>query len=640
MDSARTQIGALAVIPSINGLHLLQRLLPTVDLPPERILVIDQASVDGTEAWLQAGGFRCHQANRALSFCEAVNIGLRIAQDEGHEFACVINNDTEFCGPVLHDLSNAMQQEPSLGAVAPSQIVLTTDGSSVKSTIYRCRWELDSVNFLHDAEAPPPTVQWLDSDFCEFTCVLLRCSALVKTGLLDEEYGFYYEDADLGFRLREAGYTSAYLPKSQIRHYAGSSFGTSLDNRKLSYIEKNRRLFARKHLGYVVSYFRAPDSEQHSWSVINRQLHSRLTHDGLIGRGPRLAFGHPNVPDSEYLFSVWETTKLPAEWAAQARRYRKVFLPSRFNVQVFRDVKANATYVPLGVDTDIFTPDGQRYKLYEGRSILVFVRNQYRKALDVTLSAWKTVRHELRTDDRLILCGRFLDGVITQTPTRSFKSGKLFIREYDEDQVVLIETLFSLSDQELADLYRSVDATLLNSRSEGFGFTVVESMACGVPAIFPDYSSTADFAHPGALTVSGTPTRADYSDKGDWNDIGHWWEPDLQSVCDRIRLALSLSDGERKTIARAGLSKVRSGFTWRHTSFALRAGLTDVGGRIDITPGPFFASARKPPVTATARYVRKGGTLLTMFADDWLANGLGEASRRLGRLARNKLRRP
>ena len=36
-------------------------------------------------------------------------------------------------------------------------------------------------------------------------------------------------------------------------------------------------------------------------------------------------------------------------------------------------------------------------------------------------------------------------------------------------------------DAELAELYRRARATLVLSRSEGFGFPVLESMACGTP---------------------------------------------------------------------------------------------------------------------------------------------------------------
>ena len=52
--------------------------------------------------------------------------------------------------------------------------------------------------------------------------MLLRRSALDKTGLLDEDFFMYGEDIDLSCRIEEAGYKNYYLPYP-ILHYKGES---------------------------------------------------------------------------------------------------------------------------------------------------------------------------------------------------------------------------------------------------------------------------------------------------------------------------------------------------------------------------------------------------------------------------------
>jgi len=58
-----------------------------------------------------------------------------------------------------------------------------------------------------------------------------------------------------------------------------------------------------------------------------------------------------------------------------------------------------------------------------------------------------------------------------------------------------------VSDGELAALYRGAVAQLFPSRAEGFGYPVVEAMACGCPVITSDRSSLAEIAGDAAIQV-------------------------------------------------------------------------------------------------------------------------------------------
>lgn len=56
--------------------------------------------------------------------------------------------------------------------------------------------------------------------------VLLRSSALDEVGLFDPRFFAYYEDTDLSWRLRKAGWEIVTAPKSRIRHAFGGSGGS------------------------------------------------------------------------------------------------------------------------------------------------------------------------------------------------------------------------------------------------------------------------------------------------------------------------------------------------------------------------------------------------------------------------------
>lgn len=64
-----------------------------------------------------------------------------------------------------------------------------------------------------------------------------------------------------------------------------------------------------------------------------------------------------------------------------------------------------------------------------------------------------------------------------------------------------VQLLGYVSDPELAALYRGATAQVFVSRAEGFGYPVVEAMACGCPVITSNRSSLIEIAEDAALTV-------------------------------------------------------------------------------------------------------------------------------------------
>jgi GT2 family glycosyltransferase len=76
--------------------------------------------------------------------------------------------------------------------------------------------------------------------------MLLRRSALDKTGLLDEDFFMYGEDIDLSYRITKAGYKNYYFPETRIIHYKGESTKKSSVNYVLVFY-KAMVIFARKH---------------------------------------------------------------------------------------------------------------------------------------------------------------------------------------------------------------------------------------------------------------------------------------------------------------------------------------------------------------------------------------------------------
>src|SRR5262249_50989632 len=152
--------------------------------------------------------------------------------DHGAGYVCLMNNDIEFTTPVIHQLLDLCLRERSVGAVAPTQVCVEPERQVI---IYRVHWDCSQALFDHDTTPPTGGPEFLESDYCEFTCVLLPAAVFREIGLLDDNFGFYYEDADFGFRLHEVGYRTVYHQYAQIRHYASTTFNKELAQKKLHF---------------------------------------------------------------------------------------------------------------------------------------------------------------------------------------------------------------------------------------------------------------------------------------------------------------------------------------------------------------------------------------------------------------------
>ena len=217
------------VIPTHNGGRHLARCLPTVrrHAPPgTQVLVVDDASTDGTSRWLA----RAHPwvervrlpANRG--FCVAANAGLALASGDVIE---LLNDDTTVEAGWA-DAALRQFADPTVGSVAP--LVLAMDQSeridSAGIEYHIGGW---ARNRHYGQRLKSEHLTAGDVFGASGSSGFYRRSALERAGTLLPEYEAYFEDVDLAFRLRWAGYRCAYEPGSRVRHEGSVSYGRRND---------------------------------------------------------------------------------------------------------------------------------------------------------------------------------------------------------------------------------------------------------------------------------------------------------------------------------------------------------------------------------------------------------------------------
>lgn len=62
-----------------------------------------------------------------------------------------------------------------------------------------------------------------ETDHIAAACLLVRRRALEQAGLFDESFYYWFEDTDLCFRLKEAGWKNFYLAEARVNHYGSTS---------------------------------------------------------------------------------------------------------------------------------------------------------------------------------------------------------------------------------------------------------------------------------------------------------------------------------------------------------------------------------------------------------------------------------
>lgn len=115
-------------------------------------------------------------------------------------------------------------------------------------------------------------------------------------------------------------------------------------------------------------------------------------------------------------------------------------------------------------------------------------------------------------------------------------------------------TKIGWKNEDLAVLYNAADVFLSTSYGEGFGLTLGEAAATGIPVIAQNVSSIPEVVGPGGVLLE--PARDITVDSGE-----DQWLPNIEAFTDAIE-RLYGSRGARRNIGEAGRAHVEKSFSW------------------------------------------------------------------------------
>ena len=187
------------------------------------IVVADNGSTDGSPALIkvQFPGLVYIDNHENLGFAEGNNRALTYSIEKGYTYSLVMNTDTLVDDDLITQLVAHLNNHPEAAAVQPAIYWMHDktkiwNGKGCFNRLSGLIYSDKSVSTSGNADTFK-IAEWLTG-----CCMLIRNSALSKTGLFNKQFFLYYEDVDLSFRLRQMG-DLHYLPACKMYHEAGVS---------------------------------------------------------------------------------------------------------------------------------------------------------------------------------------------------------------------------------------------------------------------------------------------------------------------------------------------------------------------------------------------------------------------------------
>jgi len=168
-----------------------------------------------------------------LGFAGANNQGYEFALNWGADYLFLLNDDTIVDKDFLQSALLSAQGDERIGAVQ-SKLLLWPEKDLINS--YGNQLTFYGLAYCGDYRQSNRDGQPKDLAYPSGASVLLKMSALRKSGLFDDDFFMYHEDVDLGWRLRLAGYRVILEPKSIVYH----KYQFTKSNYKYFYAERNR----------------------------------------------------------------------------------------------------------------------------------------------------------------------------------------------------------------------------------------------------------------------------------------------------------------------------------------------------------------------------------------------------------------
>jgi len=273
---------AVAVVNYNTRAHLRACLASAFEAGAARVVVADNGSTDGSIEMVAA------DFPRAMLVVDASNPGYGGAANAAiaccdTDYVLLLNSDTVLRRGSLDALQAYLTAHPCAAIVGPR--LVNADGTLQRSmhqfptplvTLLEYSWvgwaaglvpTLRTVYVAADSHARARVVPWVTG-----AALAIRKSAFDSVGGFDRSYFMYYEEVDLAYRLRRAGWETHFAPVTDVTHVGGASTGQQRGVMFAEQMAAALRFSERHH---------SPGAARRTWWALQFSLWSRLASDTM-----------------------------------------------------------------------------------------------------------------------------------------------------------------------------------------------------------------------------------------------------------------------------------------------------------------------------------------------------------------------
>jgi N-acetylglucosaminyl-diphospho-decaprenol L-rhamnosyltransferase len=277
----------VVVVAYRSAAHLRRCVEPLCGHPDIKVIVVDNACPESSTSTLAGLPVRVIEMGWNAGFGAGCNAGARAGSGDSILF---LNPDAGMSPESVRILAQALSANPRCGAIGP-RILQTTGGTQpsmrrgptllaafgealfLHHAIQRSDWPTETIRRGYDE--PATKAMWLIG-----AALCVRRSAFEEIGGFDEQFFMYSEDADLGVRLRRAGYVLCYEPAASAVHEGA---GSTPPSHQAPLRATARVVYARQHerglryVGFRVAFalhelLRVPIAATRSWTQMRARL--------------------------------------------------------------------------------------------------------------------------------------------------------------------------------------------------------------------------------------------------------------------------------------------------------------------------------------------------------------------------------
>lgn len=248
------------VIPVFNkALYTYNCLLTLEKCDPDihkEIIIINNASCDETESLLGHIKGACQIINNSENqgFVKACRQGADKAKGK---FILFLNNDTQVTQGWLSNMITIMENDPTVGITGSKLIYPDGRLQEAGGIIFN-----DASGWNYGRLEDPTDPRFDKSravDYCSGASLMIRKLLWEQLGGFDMRFmPAYYEDTDLCFAVRQAGYKVLYCHESEVIHHEGITAGTDITSGYKAYQAINHKKFQEKWQVALKDHFPPP----------------------------------------------------------------------------------------------------------------------------------------------------------------------------------------------------------------------------------------------------------------------------------------------------------------------------------------------------------------------------------------------